>query len=68
MDFESKLKRLEEIVNILESGECSFDDATILFEEGKDIAINCSNKLNENKGKIVELVNQLDKVIEKEIE
>lgn len=65
MDFEKKIKRLEEIVNLLESGECGFDNATKLFEEGKEIAVYCSELLNNNKGKITELVSELDMLVEK---
>ena len=52
MEFEKMLKRLEEIVNQLESGECDFDEATKLFEEGKSLAEKCSEKLDSSKGKI----------------
>ena len=67
MDFEIKLKRLEEILDLLESGNCNFDEATKLFEEGKNISIYCSNVLEKNSGKITELVNELDKLVEKDL-
>ncbi len=67
MNFEEKLKRLEEIVSQLESGECSFDQAIKLFEEGKDIAKTCSEILDTNKGKITELVTELDGIVEREM-
>ncbi len=66
MEFEKMLKRLEEIVNQLESGECDFDEATKLFEEGKLLAEKCSQQLNENKGKITIISNELDVLLEKD--
>ncbi len=67
MNFEEKLKRLEEIVSQLESGECAFEQAIKLFEEGKDIAKSCSEILDTNKGKITELVAELDGIVEREM-
>ena len=67
MNFESNLKRLEEIVEKLESGECGIDEATTLFDEGKEIAKLCFEKLDANKGKITELVGELDCLTEKEL-
>ncbi len=67
MTFEEKLKRLEEIVSALESGECSFNQAIELFDEGKQIAKSCCQILDESKGKITELVSELDAVIEREM-
>ncbi len=66
MEFENMLKRLEEIVNQLESGECDFDEATKLFEEGKTLAEKCSEKLDSSKGKITVLSNELDNLVEKD--
>ena len=65
MSFEENLKRLEEIVSKLESGECGLDEATTLFEEGKNISSECAKSLDQNKGKIVELVEELDSLVEK---
>ena len=67
MSFEDSIKRLEEIVDILESGDCKFEDAIKLFEEGKNLASVCSQKLESNKGKIVELVKELDGLVEKSL-
>ncbi len=67
MNFEQQLKKLEEIVLKLESGECTFDEATSLFEEGKQIAKSCAKLLDDNKGKITELSTELDTIIEKDM-
>ena len=66
MEFEKMLKRIEEIVIKLEGGNCGLEEATNLFEEGKNLAVECFKKLDESKGKITMLVNELDGYTEKE--
>ncbi|MBP7796207.1 MAG: exodeoxyribonuclease VII small subunit [Elusimicrobiales bacterium] len=51
-NFELKLKRLEEIVSILENDEVSLDESLKLFEEGVSISKELNDKLIEVKGKI----------------
>ncbi len=50
--FEENLKRLEEIVRILDSGECSLDDSIKLFEEGIALSKLCNTTLDNAKQKI----------------
>lgn len=50
--FEDNLKRLEEIVKILDSGECSLDDSIKLFEEGIALSKLCNTTLENAKQKI----------------
>lgn len=64
MDYKKKIERLEEIVNILESGECGLDNATKLFEEGSCIVKECSVNLEQTKGKITQIKSDLDKLTE----
>jgi exodeoxyribonuclease VII small subunit len=45
-EFETALKRLEEIVRKLESGELSLDAALELFEEGIQLSRFCHAKLD----------------------
>jgi exodeoxyribonuclease VII small subunit len=52
MKFEEALKRLEEIVKILEKGELSLDESLKLFEEGVSLRKFCLTKLNEAERKI----------------
>ena len=54
-NFEANMRRLEEIVNILESCECSLEDSMKLFEEGIGISSICNEKLKEAKQKIITL-------------
>ncbi|MBI5417808.1 exodeoxyribonuclease VII small subunit [Candidatus Poribacteria bacterium] len=50
--FEDGLKRLEEIVEKLESGNLSLDDSLKYFEEGVVLSRVCTQKLNEVERKI----------------
>ncbi len=50
--FEENLKRLEEIVKALDSGECSLDDSVKLFEEGIALSRLCNTTLENAKQKI----------------
>ncbi|MBN2232944.1 MAG: exodeoxyribonuclease VII small subunit [Deltaproteobacteria bacterium] len=51
-NFETALKRLEEVVNRLESGELSLDQALKLFEQGIGLARMCSKRLDEVEEKV----------------
>ena len=63
--FETSLKRLEDIVNEMETSHLDIDKAMKLFEEGISLVNQCSLKLDETKKKIEILVNK-DGKIEKE--
>jgi len=53
--LESSLKRLEEIVEKLEHGKASLDDAMVLYEEGIQISKECAEKLKAAELKIKKL-------------
>jgi exodeoxyribonuclease VII small subunit len=57
-DFESALARLEEITNILESGEARLEDSIALYTEGVEIAAFCNKKLSEAEKKITVMKEQ----------
>ncbi len=59
-NFENSLKRLEEISNLLESGEVSLEDSIKLYEEGIILAKNCYSILKEAEIKITQLKKQLE--------
>ncbi len=59
-DFESNLKQLEEIVQKLESGDLTLDQALGLFEEGVKISRFCNSKLEEAERKVETLVKGAD--------
>jgi exodeoxyribonuclease VII small subunit len=58
--LESSLKRLEEIVETLERGDASLDDAVILYEEGVQISKQCAEKLKAAELKIKKLSKEID--------
>ena len=51
-DFETALKRLEEIVKKLENGELSLDSALALFEEGIKLSRFCHTKLEQAERRV----------------
>ena len=51
-DYESALERLEEITDLLESGEKPLEDSINLYTEGLEIAKFCDSKLSEAEKKI----------------
>jgi len=51
-DFESAASRLEEITELLESGEPSLDESITLYTEGIEIAAFCNSRLSEAEKKI----------------
>ena len=58
LTYEQALKKLEEIVNKLESGSTSLDESIKLFEEGTKLADFCNTKLNAAEQKFTELLNK----------
>ena len=51
-DFESALKRLEEIVRKLEGGELTLDSSLELFEEGIQLSRLCHVKLGQAERRV----------------
>jgi exodeoxyribonuclease VII small subunit len=58
--LENSLKRLEEIVENLEHGSVSLDDAVVLYEEGVQISKECAEKLKTAELKIKKLSKDID--------
>ena len=56
--FEDAMKRLEEIVQSLETGELSLEDSIKAFEEGMKLAKFCSKKLEEAEKKVSILIKE----------
>ena len=56
--FEQAMKRLEKIVQSLEGGELSLEDAIKVFEEGMKLAKFCTNKLEETEKRVSLLVQE----------
>lgn len=60
MNFEEQNTRLQEIIKVLEKNDTSIEEGTKLYEEAVTIAKNCYKILNENKGKVTVLKEELD--------
>jgi exodeoxyribonuclease VII small subunit len=56
MKFEEMMKKLEEIVADLESGEMSLDESLEKYEEGVKLLRLCRKRLDETKRKVEILV------------
>ncbi len=55
LSFEAALKRLEEIVRKLESGEASLDEAIDLYNEGDRLRQQCEARLQAAQAKIEQI-------------
>lgn len=55
LTYEEAVKRLEEIVSLLEKNETSLDDSMKFYEEGVRLSEFCNKKLTEAKQKITEI-------------
>jgi exodeoxyribonuclease VII small subunit len=58
--FEQSLKRLEEIVESLESGTVPLEEALDLYEEGVKIAKECLDKLSRAEVRLKHLMKDID--------
>ena len=56
LSFEAALKRLEAIVERMESGEADLDAMVASFEEGQKLVMFCAAKLNEVEKKVEKIV------------
>jgi len=58
--FEEALRRLEEIVEKLESGELSLEESMALFEEGVSLTRTCGRQLEQAEQKVSTLLAEAD--------
>ena len=65
--FEEKLAELEKIVNNLETGEVSLDDAIEEFKKAMDLVKECDEKLNSAQEAIAKIVNDNKEVVDFEV-
>ena len=56
MAFEDNIKRLEKIVNLLNSDEISLNEGLELLEEGVRVVKDCNEQLDKGKGKLQILI------------
>ena len=52
MSFEAAMKRLEEVVLMLEAGSVSLDESLAAYEEGMALVRLCHDKLNDAEARI----------------
>ena len=60
ISFEESLKRLENLVNKMESGDATLEQSLVWFEEGMDLIKLCQIQLNNAEQKVQELVKKTD--------
>ena len=60
--FEAAQRELEQIVQRLESGQASLDEAIALWERGEDLYKLCATKLDSAQGRIEELARRVEAV------
>ncbi len=58
LSFENALKRLEEIVGTLESGNITLEESLIVYQEGVMLSKLCNDKLKEAEGKVMKIINK----------
>lgn len=58
--FEGMMKRLEEIVESLESGSVQLDESLKLYEEGVQLSKMCVDKLKASEFKLKQLSKNID--------
>ncbi len=63
-DFETALIRLEEITELLESGDTKLEEALELYTEGVEIAVFCAGKLKDAEKKISVLKKKGEELLE----
>lgn len=65
-DFETAINRLEEITNLLETGEVKLEEAIKLYTEGLEIAGFCDKKLSEAEKKVKIITEKNKTLVEEE--
>ena len=65
-NFETKIKKLEEIVADLEKGDTSLEDSLKKFEEGMKISKDCNKLLQEAEKKITIILENNGKLSEED--
>lgn len=66
--FEKSLERLEEIVELLESGEFPLEESLTLFQEGVTLVKLCNQKLESVEKSVKILINENGEFNEKDFD
>lgn len=67
MKLDEKLEQLKIITEKLDDENVTFDEGILLFENGVSIAKECLTTINEAKGKITQIKQDLESYKEEEI-
>ncbi|MDF9866860.1 exodeoxyribonuclease VII small subunit [Bacilli bacterium PM5-3] len=57
-NFEESMKRIEEIISLLEQNELSLDESIKLYQEGIEITTSSYNKLNEIEKQSIKILEE----------
>ncbi len=68
MDFESKLKELQEITQKLENPSINIDEGVRLYEQGANIAKECFATIAQVKGKVTVIRQDLENFREENLD
>jgi len=60
LSFDTALKRLEEIVDLLEAGQLNLEESLHMFEEGVKISLYCQEELQKTDGKVSLLIKKMN--------
>ena len=63
MNFEDAMKELENLVDSLDKGDVSLDEAIAAYDRGSQLKDHCQKKLNEAKMKVQTIQSSGDKNI-----
>lgn len=66
MNFEEGMKELEDIITKLENGDTKFDEATKLFERGASICKTLNATLEQTKGRVSIIREELGAILEED--
>lgn len=56
MTFEEAMKRLEEIINLLENNQTSLENSVDLFQEGIELSKLCNSKLENIENRVSKIL------------
>ncbi len=68
LSFEDGMRRLEEIINSLESGKVELENAVELYNEGMKLQEYCEEKLNNAKLKVEKIVKVAENITTEKID
>ena len=66
-NFEISMKKLEDIIDKIESGDASLEDSISMYEEGIELKKLCEKKLKEFELKIKKIKLEDGKIIKKDL-